>query len=104
MIVPIIDMRLQVRPGPCAHDGSTVVIVLNVLQRVVGIVVDAVSEVIDLQPNQLRAAPSFNTLVDTDFIVGLASLPSTAAERERLLIVADIERLMGSADMGLMNA
>jgi len=104
VIVPVVDLRRKFGLGHARDDGSTVVIVLNVLQRVVGIVVDAVSEVIDLQPNQLRAAPSFNTLVDTDFIVGLASLPSTAAERERLLIVADIERLMGSADMGLMNA
>lgn len=99
VIVPVIDLRLRFGLPDARTDGSTVVIVLNLAQRVVGIVVDAVNEVVDLRPEQLRAAPGFAGGLDTDFIDGLASVPTEAGER--LLIVVDIERLVGSPSLGL---
>lgn len=102
VIVPVVDLRLRFGLAEARDDGSTVVIVLNVAQRVIGIVVDAVSEVIELQPGQLRAAPEFAANLDTDFIDGLASIPG--ADGERLLIVTDIERLLASRSMGLVAA
>lgn len=102
VIVPVIDLRLRFGLPDARTDGSTVVIVLNLAQRVVGIVVDAVNEVIDLRPEQLRAAPGFAGGLDTDFIQGLASLPADTGER--LLIVIDIERLIGSPSLGLAAA
>jgi purine-binding chemotaxis protein CheW len=72
--------------------------VLNVHGRVVGAVVDSVSDVLELSPADINAAPEMNSSIDTTFITGIAS---TA---ERMLILMDIEALMSSADMGLMDA
>src|SRR5204863_7660466 len=78
------------------YDALTVVIILSVARRVVGIVVDAVSDVVTLLPQQVKAAPEFGTSLDTRFITGLGTLG------ERMLILADIERLMTSRDMQLV--
>jgi len=99
VIVPVIDLRLCFGLAEARTDGSTVVIVLNLAHRVVGIVVDAVSEVIELRPAQLRAAPEFVGGLLTDFILGLARVPAEGTER--LIIVTDIEKLMASPSMGL---
>ncbi len=104
-IVPILDLRRKFGLPQAPDDGSTVVIMLSVLHRVVGSVVDAVNEVVDIAPDQLRPTPAFNALVDADYILGLLPLPRPLGQEpdapERLLIVTDIERLMGSAEMGL---
>ncbi len=106
-IVPILDLRRKFGLARQTDDGDTVVIMLSVLRRVVGIVVDAVNEVVDIAPGQLRPAPSFNAMVDADYILGMLPLSPPigrdAAAPERLLIVTDIERLMGSHEMGLVR-
>ena len=101
VIVPIVDLRLKFQLGDPTYDDLTVVIILNVTERVVGIVVDSVSDVLALQADQIRSAPSFNAMFDASCITGLGSVVS--GEVERLLILTDIERLMGGADMGLVD-
>ena len=98
IIVPIVDLRLKFRLGEAKYDEFTVVIILSVAKRVVGIVVDAVSDVITLTPQQIRPAPEFGASLDTRFITGLGTVG------ERMLILADIERLMTSADMQLVDS
>ena len=95
-IVPIVDLRLKFK-GEAKYDEFTVVIILSVARRVVGIVVDAVSDVTTLAPAQIRAAPEFGGTVDTRFITGLGTVG------ERMLILTDIERLMTSRDMHLVD-
>jgi purine-binding chemotaxis protein CheW len=73
------------------------VIVLNIRGRVVGAVVDSVSDVLELPGEAVRPAPDMDTSQDTSFITGIASL------QDRMLILLDIERLMGSADLGLSS-
>jgi purine-binding chemotaxis protein CheW len=97
-IVPIIDMRIKFGIGAVEYTTFTVVIVLNVGSRVVGIVVDSVSDVLAMRNEQVRPTPEFSAVVDADYITGLATM------EERMLIVVDIERLMLSTDMGLVNA
>ncbi|HJV07148.1 MAG TPA: chemotaxis protein CheW [Chromobacteriaceae bacterium] len=96
-IVPIVDLRVKFDLGEPVYNAFTVVIILNVCQRTVGVVVDAVSDVISLQPQAWRAAPELGALVDTTYIEGLGALD------ERMIIVLDIERLMSSEDMALMD-
>ena len=96
-IVPIVDLRLKFRLGEAKYDIFTVVIILSVARRVVGIVVDAVSDVVTLTPQQMRPAPEFGASLDTRFITGLGTVG------ERMLILADIERLMTSRDMQLVE-
>lgn len=98
VIVPVVDLRLKLGCASAEYNGFTVVIVLNVRGRVVGAVVDSVSDVIELGGGQIRPAPEMNTTVDTTFITGIASVA------ERMLILMDIEALMSSADMGLIDA
>lgn len=97
-IVPIVDLRLKFGLGEPVYNEFTVVIVLNVFGRVIGAVVDGVSDVIQLEREALRAAPEFGAAVDTAYIEGLGTLD------DRMIIVVDIERLMGSEEMALTDA
>ena len=98
VIVPIIDMRMKFNLEQANYDDFTVVIVLNIGSRVVGMVVDAVSDVITLQPAQLRQVPEFNSAIASDHILAIGAVEN------RMLILVDIEKLMTSAEMGLIDA
>lgn len=98
IIVPIVDLRIKFKLGKIEYTPFTVVIILNVAGRVIGAVVDSVSDVISLNRSQIRQAPDFSGSFDTKYILGLASLDS------RMMIVTDIERLMTSADMELIES
>ena len=97
VIVPVVDLRLNLNCASAEYNEFTVVIVLNVHGRVVGAVVDSVSDVLELKPEQINAAPQMSTTVDTSFITGIASVG------ERMLIIMDIEALMSSPEMGLIH-
>ena len=97
VIVPIVDLRIKFGMTQPTYDGSTVVIILNVANRVLGIVVDSVSDVLAIAPGDIRPAPEFAASVDNAFVRGLATLD------QRMLIIADIERLMTGADMALVT-
>ena len=94
-IIPIVDMRLKFNCSQAEYNSFTVVIILNLRNRVVGIVVDSVSDVMELAADNVKAAPDIESVIDNDCILGLGSVG------ERMLILLDIEKLMGSADMGL---
>ena len=96
-IVPIVDMRLKFHCAKAEYNTFTVVIVLNLGQRIVGIVVDSVSDVMELPPESLKSAPDIDSVIDSAAVVGLGSVG------ERMLILLDIERLMSSPDMGLVS-
>jgi purine-binding chemotaxis protein CheW len=95
-IVPIVDMRLKFNCAQADYDSFTVVIILNLHNRIVGIVVDSVSDVMELPPESLKAAPDVESVIDSGSVVGLGSLG------DRMLILLDIERLMSGSDMGLI--
>ena len=97
IIVPIVDMRIKFNLGKVDYNQFTVVIILNLANRVMGIVVDGVSDVITLTPEQLKPAPEFGTSLDTQYITGLGTVD------DRMIIVIDIERLMSSSDMELVE-
>ena len=98
VIVPIVDLRVKLGCESVEYNSFTVVIVLNVRGRVVGAVVDSVSDVLELGAGTIKAAPEMHMAVDTSFITGIGSIS------ERMLILMDIEALMSSADMGLIDA
>ncbi len=95
-IVPVIDMRLKFRLARVEYNALTVMIVLNVADRVVGMVVDSVSDVIQLEAEQIRPVPDIGSAIDRQFITGIGT------QGERMLILLEIERLMTSAEMGLV--
>ncbi|MBI4984690.1 MAG: chemotaxis protein CheW [Rhodocyclales bacterium] len=96
-IVPIVDLRIKFGVGTAEYTPFTVVIILNIGSRVVGIVVDGVSDVTSLRSDQIRPAPEFAATVSTHYIDGLGTLG------ERMLIVVDIAKLMLSAEMALVD-
>ena len=96
-IVPIVDMRLKFQCSKAEYNSFTVVIVLNLNHRVVGIVVDSVSDVMELPPESLRPSPEVDSIIDNSCITGLGSVG------ERMLILLDIESLMASPSMGLVS-
>ncbi len=97
IIVPIIDMRIKFNLGTPTYDQFTVVIILNIANRVMGMVVDSVSDVITLTPEQVKPAPEMGSVLDTEYLIGLGTLD------ERMLILVDLEKLMTSDDMGLVE-
>ena len=105
VIVPIIDLRLKLSCDSAEYNTFTVVVVLNVRGRVVGAVVDSVSDVLGLTREQIKPAPELSSSVDAGFITGIGTVKSGqgAGESDRMLILMDIEGLMSSADMGLFN-
>ena len=98
VIVPIVDLRLKLGCASAEINTFTVVIVLNVKGRVVGAVVDSVSDVLELSAEHIKPAPEMASAVDTRYLTGIGSIA------ERMLILMDIEALMSSADMGLIDA
>lgn len=97
VIVPVVDMRIKFHLGNVTYDEFTVMIILNLGHRIVGMVVDSVSDVIALRPEEIRPAPDFGSTFDTQYLLGLASVG------DRMAIVVDIEKLMTSQEMGLMD-
>jgi purine-binding chemotaxis protein CheW len=97
VIVPIVDLRMKLGCESAEINAFTVVIVLNVRGRVVGAVVDSVSDVLELRGDAVRPAPQMNARVDTSTITGIGTV------NDRMLILMDIEALMSSPEMGLIE-
>lgn len=97
VIVPILDMRIKFNQTQVSYDHFTVAIVLNIGHRVVGMVVDSVSDVLTLTPDELRPPPEFSDAIGSDYLLAIGSVG------ERMLMLLDIEKLMTSAEMGLVT-
>lgn len=97
IIVPIVDLRIKFSLSEVTYDAFTVVIILNLGTRVMGIVVDSVSDVLTLKAEQIRAVPELSSVLDTRYILGLGTVD------ERMLILVDIEKLMLGHEMELVD-
>lgn len=98
VIVPIIDLRLKLHCSEAEYTAFTVVIILNVGGTVLGAVVDAVADVVALRTEAIKSAPHFHGQIDSAFVRGIATVG------DRMLIVMDIESLLSSAEIGLIQS
>lgn len=96
-IVPVLDLRLKFNLGDASYDGFTVMIILNLAGRVVGVVVDSVSDVVNLTADQVRAAPSLGSAIDARYLVGVGIV------EKRMILLIDIERLLGSEELAMLD-
>lgn len=96
-IVPVIDMRLRFGQPRKDHDATTVMIVVTVNERLFGVVVDSVSDVIDVDSRALRPVPDMSTTVDTEYLKGLTSIG------ERMILLLDADRLLQPRDAQLLE-
>lgn len=105
VIVPIVDLRMKLGCASAEYNAFTVVIVLNVKGRVVGAVVDSVSDVLQLGSAAIKPAPEMSSAIDAGYITGIGTIKTGSGDdaAERMLILMDIESLMASADMGLIE-
>src|SRR5690606_33960478 len=97
VIVPIVDLRLKFRMPSVEYTEQTVVSILILMGRVVGIVVDGVSDVLMLGSEQISPAPEFGATLSTEYLTGLGTMEG------RMLILVDIEKLMTSDEMALVE-
>jgi len=97
IIIPVVDMRIKFNLGTPTYDQFTVVIILNIGGRIMGMVVDSVSDVTTLTPDQIKPAPEMGSAFNGEYLTGLGTVD------ERMLILIDIDRLMSSSEMGLMD-
>lgn len=97
VIVPVVDLRLHLRFADARYDSNTVVIVLSITGRVVGVVVDGVSDVISLGPKQMRPAPGFHARLSAEHVMGIGTID------RRMLILVDVDPLLSDPALGLLN-
>lgn len=95
IIVPIVDLRL--RFGVALRTGQPRVVVILNIGHVIGMVVDSVSDVVRLAPGEIRPAPEVGGLFDADCLLGLGTVD------DRMLILLDIDALMASGELGLIE-
>jgi purine-binding chemotaxis protein CheW len=97
VIVPILDMRVKFRLPEVRYDEFTVVVILRFSSRVIGLVVDGVSDVIALTASEVKEAPHLGSVVDSSFIAGLAT------QDDRMVLLLDIEKLLSSGELNLLH-
>jgi purine-binding chemotaxis protein CheW len=95
-IVPVIDLRVKFRLAQVKYDQFTVVVILRLATRVIGVVVDGVSDVMALTASEVRPAPQLGTVVDASFISGVAT------QGERMVLLLDIERLLSTGELNVL--
>lgn len=98
VIVPVVDLRIRFQLAEARYDEFTVVVILRVAGRIVGVVVDSVTDVLKIAPDQIGATPEFaSAAFDTRYITGLGTVDG------QMVILLDIEKLMTAADMALVD-
>ena len=96
-IVPVVDLRIKFNVGEATYNEFTIVIMLNVDERIVGIVVDGVSDVIRLSDEEMLPPPEFGVAFDSRYLHGLADVDET------MVILVNIESLINSNELGLVE-
>ena len=97
VIVPVIDMRVKFRFAEVRYDSFTVVVILRIGGRVIGLVVDGVSDVVGFAESEVKPAPQLGSLVDGSFLDGVAT------QDERMVLLVDIEKLLSSGELNLLR-
>ncbi|MGA2549361.1 MAG: chemotaxis protein CheW [Burkholderiaceae bacterium] len=98
LVVPIVDLRIGLKVGIPSYNAQTVVIILSISTRTIGIVVDQVCEVVSLTADQIRRAPEMGSTVNTDQLLGIGQID------ERSLMLMDMERVLSSDAIGLLTS
>jgi purine-binding chemotaxis protein CheW len=96
-IVPVIDLRIKFGMADPRYDSFTVVVILRLVGRIIGVVVDGVSDVVQLAEGDVKAAPHLGSVVDGTFLAGLA------VKDDRMILLLDIEKLLSSGELDLVS-
>jgi len=97
VIVPVIDMRIKFGLADPRYDSFTVVIILRLASRMIGIVVDAVSDVVPLTGSDVKEPPRLGSVVDSSYLTGVATI------NERMVLLLDIEKFLSTGELDLLD-
>jgi purine-binding chemotaxis protein CheW len=97
-IVPVLDLRLRFGLAREEYTATTVTVIVMVNGRQFGVVVDAVSDVVEVAPSGIRPVPDMGTTVDTEYLKGLTSVA------ERMVLLLDVDRLLQPQDAQMLEA
>lgn len=97
-IVPVLDLRLRFGLAREEYDATTVTVIITVAGRLFGVVVDAVSDVLDVVAGDVRPVPDMGTTVDTEYLKGLTSVA------ERMVLLLDVDKLLQPQDAQMLQA
>lgn len=97
IIVPVVDLRVKFGMPDPRYDAFTVVVILRLARRVIGVVVDGVSDVMALRAQDVKPAPQLGSVVESSFIEGLGT------EGDRMVLLLDIEKLLSTGELNLLN-
>lgn len=101
-IVPIVDLRMRFGLEKIEYGATTVIVVLKAVhantKRVVGIVVDGVSDVHDLRASEIKPAPDFGDTMESEFIQGMIAID------EKMLVLLDVDRLLNYRELETVQA
>ncbi|MGC1550724.1 MAG: chemotaxis protein CheW [Rhodanobacter sp.] len=97
-IVPVLDLRLRFGLAREEYDATTVTVIITVAGRLFGVVVDAVSDVLDVTGDAIRPVPDMGTAVDTEYLKGLTSIA------ERMVLLLDVDKLLQPQDAQMLDA
>jgi purine-binding chemotaxis protein CheW len=97
-MVPVMDLRLRFGLVRESYNDTTVMIIVAIGERLFGIVVDAVSDVIDIDPAAIKPVPDLGAVVDTDYLQGLATHDG------HMVMLLDVEKLMCPEDVETLDA
>ncbi len=92
-VVPVVDMRLKLEMQEQDYTKFTVILIIEVKGSLVGMIVDAVSDVVGLPLSSIQETPHFSSNIDTDYIKGVAK------KGDQLIIVLDVDRILSSEDL-----
>ncbi len=96
-VIPVIDLRLKFSMQEEDHTQETCVIVVEVNGASIGIIVDSVSEVVDIKDGEVEDSPRFSQGVDTSFIIGLGKV------KDKIIILLDIDTVLSSDELDLVD-
>lgn len=96
-VVPVVDLRKKFEMEEKEYTKFTVIIILEALERIMGIIVDAISDVVSLTEQDIQDAPSFTVNVRTDFIKGMGK------KGEKLIILLDMDKVLSQEELELLD-
>lgn len=88
IVVPVVDMRVKFSMEEKDYDSFTVIIIVEVRNKMIGMIVDTVSDVADIPIGTIQDTPHFTSKIETDFIKGIGQL------KEKLVIILDVDKIL----------
>ncbi len=97
-VVPVVDLRLKFELGEKEYDSFTVIIIVEVNGRMVGMIVDSVSDVVSIPVKKIQDTPHFTAKIETDYIKAIGQ-----ESDERLVIILDVDRILTDEELTRLN-